>query len=64
MKIDLRRWRERRALTQRELAAKAGVTPRTVTRIELGYDARPTTVRRLAAALEISTERLVGSGRE
>jgi len=49
----LRQWREARALTQEELAEKAGVSARSVAGYEAGAGARPGTVRNLAAALEI-----------
>ena len=49
--------RERKALTQRELAEKAGVNRVTITRIENGYDQPfPTTVRKLADALGVRPE--------
>ncbi len=57
--LHLRAWRERRALTQKELADKAGVTQLSITRIETGQqNARPTTVRKLAKALRIKPEQL------
>ncbi len=50
----LRRARERLGLSQRDLAAAAGVGAATVTRLELGQThPRPVTVRRLAAALGV-----------
>jgi transcriptional regulator with XRE-family HTH domain len=49
----LRQWREARALTQEELAAKAGISPRSVAGYEAGAGARPGTVRSLAAVLNI-----------
>jgi transcriptional regulator with XRE-family HTH domain len=49
----LRQWREARALTQEELAEKAGVSARSVAGYEAGAGARPGTVRNLAAALDI-----------
>jgi transcriptional regulator with XRE-family HTH domain len=57
--IPLRTWRERKLLTQRELAAQSGVGLATIARIELGHPARLSTVRRLAAALGIKGEQLV-----
>lgn len=51
--LRLREWRERRALTQEELAQKAGVGRGTIIRIERGADAFPPTVRKLATALGI-----------
>ena len=49
----------RKALSQRELARLAGVTQFTVTRIETGkQNAHPSTMRKLAEALELKPERL------
>lgn len=47
----LRAWRDRAIMTQRDLAAASGVNWMTIHRIEHGQDARPSTVRKLAAAL-------------
>ncbi len=59
----LREWRERRALTQRELAAKAGMTVSTVNRIENGLQRpRISTVRKLAEALGVAPEELIDWG--
>jgi transcriptional regulator with XRE-family HTH domain len=56
----LRAIRERKALSQRELAAKAGVSPVTVARIETGQDEPyPSTVRKLAAALGVEPAELM-----
>lgn len=41
-------------LSQRELAARAGVSPATIVRLENGHDAHHKTVRKLAEALGIS----------
>ena len=62
----LRRARMRALLTQRELAARAGLTQATVQRIESGATrARISTVRRLAAALGVGAEELMDyAGRE
>jgi transcriptional regulator with XRE-family HTH domain len=49
----LRQIRERAALTQEELAEKAGLTRVAVTRLEGGTPARPSTTRRLAKALRV-----------
>jgi transcriptional regulator with XRE-family HTH domain len=49
----LREWRERAALSQTELASMIGSTQTTISRIERGYPARPTTTRRLATALRV-----------
>jgi transcriptional regulator with XRE-family HTH domain len=57
--LQLRAWRERKALSQRELAELAGVAPLSVTRIETGHQkARPSTVRKLAKALGLKPEQL------
>jgi transcriptional regulator with XRE-family HTH domain len=58
--MDLRVIRERRLLTQLELAERAGVAPRTIERIEAGLiDApHPDTLRRLAAALGVNASNL------
>ena len=56
----LRTVRERKALTQRELAQKAGMSPTTVIQLELQrVDARATTVRKLANALDVPPEELM-----
>lgn len=47
----LRRARLEAAMSQRELAEAAGVSPTTVNGAENGTDARPETIRRLATAL-------------
>ncbi len=52
--------RVRAALSQRELAVRAGVTPMTVWRIEQGKEARPTTIRKLAKALKVKPVELMG----
>jgi|tagenome__1003787_1003787.scaffolds.fasta_scaffold20186662_2 transcriptional regulator with XRE-family HTH domain len=50
----LRAIRERAALSQRELAELAGITPVQVSRIERGdAEPYPATVRKLAAALKV-----------
>lgn len=56
----LREWRERRALTQVELAERAGVSERSVAGYEAGGGARLPTVRRLAEALGIEVTDLYG----
>ncbi len=56
----LRMWRERRALTQQELAAKAGISRVALLRIESGEaEPRPKTVRHLAEALELQPDDLM-----
>jgi transcriptional regulator with XRE-family HTH domain len=60
MRIRLEEWRTRRALTQQELADKAGTTKANISRIETGQQTpRPATVRKLAEALGIRTDQLV-----
>ena len=49
----LREIREREALSQENLAERAGLTRVTVTRLEGGQPARPSTTRRLARALRV-----------
>lgn len=51
--------RERQLMTQRDLAAKAGVSKTTLVRLEAhGMDAELRTVRKLAQALEVAPEEL------
>ena len=60
MQSRLREWRTKRAMSQQELADKAGMTKANISRIELGLQIpRPATVRKLAAALGVSTEDLI-----
>ena len=58
----LRRYRRGRNLTQTELAQAAGISVDTVGKLELGYHQRPhpTTLRKLAAALDVDVEDLTG----
>ena len=56
----LRAWRERRALTQEELAKKAGITRVALSRIETGAaEPHPRTTRALARALNVQVEALM-----
>jgi DNA-binding XRE family transcriptional regulator len=55
----LRHWRIARALTQEELAERAGLNRVTVGRLETGTPARLSTVRRLAEALGIDPAELM-----
>jgi transcriptional regulator with XRE-family HTH domain len=56
----LKRQRTRRALTQAELAERAGVTTATVARIERDeIEPRMPTLRKLAKALEVDPAELV-----
>ncbi len=50
----LQRQRLEAALTQEQLAEKAGVGRLTITRLEGGGEARPTTLRKLADALSVT----------
>lgn len=60
MKANVRRLRELRALSQRELAAQAKLSVTTVNRIETGKrNPIPRTVRRLAKALGVTPEELL-----
>jgi len=59
--------RRRNVMTQAELAAAAGVSLITVTRLENGGEEanpRPTTVRRLAKALDVEPAWLLFGGEE
>lgn len=58
--LKLKEWRERRALTQEQLAEKAGVSRGTIIRIEAGEQAHPPTVRKLADALGVDPGELIG----
>jgi transcriptional regulator with XRE-family HTH domain len=56
----LKRLRTERALSLRELGARSGVAFDTIGRLELGkQDARPRTVRALAAALGVEPKALM-----
>lgn len=49
-----REWREARGLAQRELAAAAGVSAKTISRLEDGDSARTTTASKIARALGVT----------
>lgn len=53
-----RAWRERRWLTQLELARKSGVGRSTIARAELGGAVSMRNIRALAEALEVTPEEL------
>jgi transcriptional regulator with XRE-family HTH domain len=56
----LKAWRERRALTQQELADKIGITRVALARIESGQaQPRPRTTRALAKALDVPIDALM-----
>jgi transcriptional regulator with XRE-family HTH domain len=55
----LRTWRERKALTQDELAELAGVSRQTVVKLEGGLEPRPPTIRKLAKALGVEPSELM-----
>lgn len=60
MKIRLQAVREQRLMTQRELAARSGVSAVTINRIEAQHhEARISTVRKLAEALNAEPDELV-----
>ena len=58
---QLKEWRERRFLTQADLAEKSGVAETTINRVEKGHhEPRFSTVRKLAEALRVEPSALVG----
>ena len=58
---NLKRLRTLNALTQEELASKAGLTPAAVARIERNEaEPRPSTLRKLASALDVKPAKIVG----
>ena len=64
MEVDvakLRELRKRRVLTLRELEEVSGVSYNTIWHLENGFtQARPSTIRKLASALGVEAEELVG----
>ena len=57
--VKLTAWRERRALSQRDLARLAEVSQFSISRIETGQQKpRPSTLRKLARALNLSPDEL------
>lgn len=60
MNGELRRIRERKALSRRDLASLSGVDESTIYRFEHGRttQVRPSTIRRLASALGVQPEQL------
>jgi transcriptional regulator with XRE-family HTH domain len=60
----LKRLRERRYLTQRELAEKAGISADTIVKLEQDrWEPRLRTIRKLAEALDVHPDELTGFGR-
>jgi transcriptional regulator with XRE-family HTH domain len=60
----LRMLRQRRLLTIEQLAERAGVNKNTISRIENGAEApQAATIRKLARALEVDPEQLMGPER-
>ena len=62
--VPLRAWRQRRALSQRDLAAKSGIGLATIVRLEHGQPARPSSIRRLAEALGLTPEEFLAGPAE
>jgi len=61
----LKHWRERRLLTQADLAQKSGVSEVTIARLETRrHQARFSTIRKLAEALGVSADELADEGEE
>jgi transcriptional regulator with XRE-family HTH domain len=58
----LRKVRDKRLLSQRELAERAGLSPTTILKLESGRvdEPHPRTIRKLADALEVDPDELVG----
>ena len=57
----LRKVRDKRLLSQRELAERAGLSPTTILKLESGRvdEPQPRTIRKLADALEVDPDELV-----
>ncbi len=59
---NIERWRKRRALSQNDLGTAAGVSPNTIWRAENeGRELRPSTLRKIAAALSVPVEELTAT---
>jgi transcriptional regulator with XRE-family HTH domain len=58
---SLRKVRDKRLLSQRELAEKAGLSPTTILKLESGRvdEPHPRTIRKLADALEVDPDELI-----
>ena len=61
--VKLRQIRERKGLSQRDLAERSGVAQATISNLEKGRPSRFVTMRALATALEVDTVELVGDRR-
>jgi transcriptional regulator with XRE-family HTH domain len=60
MRIRLKDWRQRRLLTQAELAERVGMTVGTINRIERAvHEPRFSTIRKLAVALGVTPEDMI-----
>ena len=58
---NLKHWRERRLMTQADLAAKSGLSEMTINRIETGRaEPRLHTIRKVAEALDVDASELIG----
>jgi transcriptional regulator with XRE-family HTH domain len=57
----LRKVRDKRLLSQRELAERAGLSPTTILKLESGRvdEPHPRTIRKLADALEVDPDELI-----
>ncbi len=61
----LKEWREKRLLTQADLAQRSGIAETTINRIERGHhEPRFSTVRKLATALDVAAATLMDSEEE
>lgn len=56
--------RDKRLLSQQELADRVGMSRTTISNLEHGGNARASTLRKLAAALEVEPEELIDDTRE
>jgi len=61
MKVKLKYWRKRRALSIEDLASKAKMSTQTIVNIEkYGTEPRPSTLRKLAETLGVTIDELLG----
>jgi transcriptional regulator with XRE-family HTH domain len=57
----LRQWRQRAVMSQEQLSERSGVARDTISKLETGRrKAYPTTIRKLAAGLEVEPQLLMG----